>query len=93
MKKVQIKKVVSNNMETIFPQTSADMVIYDANNSVLDILDDVLSELASLRSLISENIVSLYDDSEEEIVPELESINSSSEESAVIDDGSGNDIV
>ena len=53
MKKVEIKKIVNNRIETFYPKTSADIVQYDANRTVYAILTDLLTRVENIEDTMS----------------------------------------
>ena len=105
MKKVAIKKKINNSVETFYPKTSADIVQYDTDRTVTDVLDELLSSVAALFDAIE---VTLTDSSSQLSISEGGIIITDSDDDTVmlindstnsvygdvpIDDGSGDNVI
>lgn len=76
-KKVQLKNIVGTEVQTFYPQTSADNVMYDSDTTIKEVVDTIILEIRRLEELLS--IDSLY------IVGE--------DGQTLLNDGNGNNLV
>jgi copper chaperone CopZ len=76
-KKVQLKNLKGNTVQTIYPQTSADNVMYDSDTTTKEVVDALILEIRRLEKLLSIDSLYILDEDGE----------------TLLNDGEGNNLV